>query len=432
MKVDWRRLFGLPQPPQQDPAAGVYPFARTDTDPPARLHLRVDPDGGGLLWANASEAAVLSPVGVVMAHGVLSGLGDAAVAAQVRARFRGADPARVNGDLAQMRALIADLTTPNAAFPVTAFGAGAEGAGRRLAAPHRAHLGQTDPDTTKALLQALWKAGVPHVTFHPDLQRPVEELPRLVEAAEDLGMLAGLRTLAGQLPDAVLQDAAQAGLDYLVLPVASCDATEHDALMGAGDHEAALSSFGRCLELELCPVAQLPILDSSAHELDELVRCVSGAGVANISVFALACLDGEEQADAAGALPARALPQVAALATECADHCNVRLTWEPPIRCDLRRSLANQVCEGPRASGDVSVRVEPDGSVFPPRGPRSCGGNLLQQPWEQIWQAECFRRYREGTQVRRCSACPGLELCEAGCVKDPDLWSNEAQEGDAQ
>ena len=118
--VNWvLGLFGLPQPQQQGPAAGVYPFARTDSDPPARLHLRVDPDGGGLLWANASEAAVLSPVGVVMAYGMLSGLDDVAIAAQVRARFHGADPARVDEDLAQMRALLAGLTTPDAGFPVS-------------------------------------------------------------------------------------------------------------------------------------------------------------------------------------------------------------------------------------------------------------------------------------------------------------------------
>jgi hypothetical protein len=197
MQIDWRRLLGLPKPPQQGLAAGVYPFTRMDSDPPARLHLRVDPDGGGMLWANASEAAVLSGVGVVMAHGVLSGLEDAAVAAQVRAQFHGADQAQVDWDLARMKALIDDLTTPDAAFPVSAFGADAEGAARRLAAPHRAHLTQADPETTRALLQALWKAGVPHVTFHADPQRPAQELPRLVEAAEDLGMLAGLRALAG-------------------------------------------------------------------------------------------------------------------------------------------------------------------------------------------------------------------------------------------
>jgi radical SAM protein with 4Fe4S-binding SPASM domain len=217
-----------------------------------------------------------------------------------------------------------------------------------------------------------------------------------------------------------------------VLPVAACDAAGHDALLGAGDFDAALQGFARCHELELCPVAQLPIVDSTAHVLDGLVKCAAGAGVGNLSVFALACLDGEEQADAAGALPARALPQAAALATECADRCNVRLTWEPPMRFDLARSVADQVREGPRASGDASVRVEPDGSVFPARGARSCAGNILQQSWEQIWQADCFKRYREGTVVKRCSACPGLELCEAGCVKDPDLWSNDGLGGDAQ
>ena len=432
MRVDWRRLLGLPKPPPQSLAPGVYPFTCVDCDPPVRFHLRVDPDGGGLLWANASEAAVLSPVGTVMAYGVLNGLEDAAIAAQVRAQFRDAEPARVEADLAQMRALVRNLSVPDAAFPVTAFGVDAQSARRRLAAPHRAHFSQAAPEVLRPLLQALVQVGVPHVNFHADARRPAEELPRLVEVAEDLGMIAGLRVIARELPESVLEDALQAGLDYLMLPVASTDAAEHDTLLGPGDHKAAFRIIRRCLESELCPVAQLPLIDHTAPHLDELVRCVANGGVTNLSVFALACLDGEEQADAAGALPARALPHAAAFARECADECNVRLTWEPPLRFDVGRSLADQVRAGPRASGDASVRVEPDGSVLPARGPRTCAGNLLAQPWEEIWQAECFRRWREGVEVRRCSSCPGLELCETGCVKDPNLWSDDRQEGDAQ
>jgi len=44
------------------------------------------------------------------------------------------------------------------------------------------------------------------------------------------------------------------------------------------------------------------------------------------------------------------------------------------------------VRQGPRCSSDVAIRVEPDGAVIPPRGPRRVAGNLLSDHWPAIWQ----------------------------------------------
>ena len=156
----------------------------------------------------------------------------------------------------------------------------------------------------------------------------------------------------------------------------------------------------------------------------------AGQGVRNFTFFAIACLDGQEAEDAAGALPARALPQVATLITECAEEAGARFLWAPPVRLDLKRTLAEHVIAGPRAGGEVSIRVEADGTVYAPRGPRHSCGNLLKQPWDAIWRHEAFARYREGVEsARRCSVCPGLEICAAGCPKDPSGWSDDTEDG---
>jgi radical SAM protein with 4Fe4S-binding SPASM domain len=412
---------------------GLHPFMKLEGEWPTRFHLRVDPDGGGLLLANAAEAAHLSPVGVMMVHGVLSDLSDEAIAAAVRARFHGGTGTQIASDLEQVRALLDDLRTPEDNYPVTNFGGAAESPDeRRLGAPFQAHVVQGDPEATEPILRALWDAGIPQVTFLAEPGLDASDLVRLVECAGDIGMITGVRAAAGWLSEEQIRAAGMAGLDFLTLVLAHQEPAKHDAVLGAGDHEAFRQAVAVCHDLELCSVAQVPLTDETADEVEEIVEFALVHDTRNFSFFAIACLDGEEEADAAGALPARAMPQVATTVTECAEDADVRFIWEAPVRFDLGRTLADHIIAGPRAGGDVSIRVEPDGTVCPPRGKKLCCGNILEHPWSEIWQHEAFTRYRESVEApQRCDACPDLELCAAACPKDPAGWADDTENGGA-
>jgi radical SAM protein with 4Fe4S-binding SPASM domain len=418
-----------------DPTApGLYHFTRMEGDFPVRFHLRVDPDGGGLLLANAAEAAHLSPVGVLMVAAALEGHSDTEIIERVHAAFRGAGVAQITRDIEAVRKLLADLLTPEDNYPITNFGGAVEAPEkRRLMAPFQAYVAQGDPEGGRAILEALWNVGVPQVTFLADPGLPTDGLVRLVETAGDIGMIAGIRAAASWLPPPALREAGMAGLDFLTLVLASADPAEHDALVGAGDHAAFVEAVKACRDMELCPVAQVPLTDQSAADLSGIVEFASAQRIGNFTFFAVACLDGEEAEDAAGALPARALPQVATMVTECAEECGARFLWAPPAKFDLRKTLADHVIAGPRAGGEVSIRVEADGTVYAPRGPREACGNLLRQKWDAIWRHQAFTRYREVVEApTRCPTCPGLEICAAACPKDPAGWSDDTQNGEAQ
>ena len=413
------------------PAPGLHHFMQLEGDSPTRFHLRVDPDGAGMLLANAAEAAHLSPVGVLMVHGVLRGWEDSHIEAEVRARFRGGGRSEIAADLERVRSLIADLASPDDNYPITDFaGADESPYARRLAAPFQAHVVQGDPDRIEPMIRALWDAGIPQVTFLAQPGADMRGLVRLVECAEDIGMIAGIRALAGWLPGDIVRDTGMAGLDFLTLVLASCDPARHNAAVGADDHAALTRAIATCLDMELCPVTQVPLTDETIDELEDTVRFALDSGVSNLSFFAVACLDGEEEADAAGALPARALPQVATLVTECAEAAGARFLWEPPVRFDRTKTLLDHIIAGPRAGGEVSIRVAPDGTVYPPRGKlRSCG-NLLEQPWTEIWRHEAFTSYRESVETpSRCETCPGLALCAAACPKDLNGWADDTESG---
>ncbi len=418
-----------PEPPALTP--GLYTYQRLVGDWPTKLHLRVDPDGGGLLLANAAEAADLSPVGVRMVRGVLEDRSDAEISEEIRRAFGKASAARITADLERVRTLLHDLAEPGDNYPITNLGDLRESDwARSLAAPFRADLVQTEPQTARELLHRLWEAGVPHVTFLARPEAQACNLPLLVEAAEDIGMIAGLRAAGGWLSPEVVERAALAGLDHLDLLYVSPDPKAHDALVGPGDHARTLAAFEQCQELELCPVAQVPLYaGNTGPALVDLFPALQAVGVTNLCFFALACLDDDPASQEAGALPARALPQIALTIQEAAEEAAARYLWAPPVRFAMGHSLSEQMLRGPRTAGDIAVRVEADGRILPPRGPADCAGNLLTDAWEDIWNHACFTRYRERLRgPTRCEDCPDLTICAADCPKDPRGWSDDPGE----
>lgn len=400
---------------------------------PTRFHLRVDPDGGGLLLANASEVAYLSAAGVLMARGVLEERNDEEIAEEIRVEFRGAPQAQIAADLATVRQLIAGLSEPGDNYPITNLDdPRASEWPRELAAPFRADVVQGDLASTREVLRRLWEAGIPHISILAQPQAEAVELPLIVEAAEDIGMICGLRSVASWLTPEIIEQAAMAGLDHLDVVYASNSDELHDEMCGVGDRWQAMSAFAQSRELELCPVAQMPLIERNADEIEEMMVQLRDGEVTNVVCFALACPDDDEEAQAAGALPARALPQVATDIIEAAEETQARYLWAPPVRFDNSKTLAEQVCRGPRTAGDIAIRVEADGSVLPARGSGSAG-NIVTQPWDDIWGHECFRRYRERLKApTRCSDCPDLEICVADCPKDPRGWSDDREGGDDQ
>ncbi len=413
-------------------ASRIFHYERLEGEWPTRFHLRVDPDGAGMLLANASEAASLSPVGVVMARVLLEADDEGAVRAAVNEQFARVPEAQLTADIAAMRQLLADLSQPGDNYPVTDLGdPDATGFTRALAAPLRADVVQGELETTEQIIRLLWDAAIPHVTILTRPDANVLELPFMAQTAEDLGMICGIRAVATWLEPEVIEEAAMAGLDHLDLLYASPDADEHDALTGIGDLGRVLAAFEQCRALELCPVAEVPLMDANADIVDEVMAGLREIGVSNAIFFALACADNDAVADAAGALPARALPQVATVMVEASEEERVRYLWAPPVWFDGTRPLAEQVQAGPRTAGDVAIRVEADGSVLPPHG-RGDAGNILAEPWEDIWEHDSFARYRERTQTPpRCADCPDLAICATGCPKDPSGWSDDRKGGAA-
>jgi len=427
MAVEWlKNLFGVKRAaPPMAVAPGIYHAMQEAGGIYTRFHLRVERDGSGMLIANAAAAARLSPTGVLIAKGLLDGKSADTVLQDLVANFRGATADMMRADIAKVDALITQITTPGDTYPVFNLDdAALSPYNAQLIAPLQASLPLAEPEKLTPILEKLWDAGIPHVTLLAPPNPDTAHLVRAIERAEDLGMIAGVRGRASDLWDIdLLTVLVQAVVDHITFLYASDDPAVHDALCGAGDHAAATALLAWLEENQLCAVAELPLVQTTLFALNATLQTLMAQGADNIAFVAYVTTD-ETLAERDGIFVADAMPQVATIIEETAVETQARFIWDPPVQHDPARSLAEQVQDGPRCSGDVAVRVEPDGSVIPPRGPYKSAGNLLTMTWNDIWNHEVFRRYRERVEApTHCDICPGLAICAADCPREPAGWA---------
>lgn len=431
MVSEWLKnffVFKRPKTPEFI-SPGLYHARHEAEGAIARFHLRVEGDGSGLLIGNAAAAARLSPTGVVIAKGLLDGLQESEILKKLAEYFRGASESVMRADIAQVNALIAGILRPGDTYPVFNLeNAAFSPHGAKLIAPLQAVLPLADPKALLPLMDRLWEVGIPHVTLFAPEHPTLEFLVRAVEHAEDLGMIVGVRGLAGDLlPESLLSDLAVAGIDHVTVPYASVDAAVHDALYGLGDHAAVGEVMNWLEQNGICAVPEIPLLAGTINALEMTLAALMEMGADNLSFVAFATQDADRGSVADGAIAADAMPQVATMVEEAAGEVQARFIWEPPVQRDPSLSLAEQVRRGPRCAGDVAVRVEPDGEVIPPRGPYRSAGNLLRDSWDTIWNHETFRAYRERVEApTHCDVCPGLTICAADCPREPAGWSQPA------
>ncbi|MEJ5309186.1 MAG: SPASM domain-containing protein [Anaerolineae bacterium] len=427
MAMEWlKNLFSVKRAaPPPAVAPGIYHAMQEAEGLYTRFHLRVERDGSGMLIANAAAAARLSPTGVLIAKDLLDGKHEDAILQDLAAHFRGASEAMMRADIAQVNALIQQIITPGDTYPVYNLDdAALSPYGAQLIAPLQASLPLAEPEKIVPLLDKLWDAGIPHVTLLAPPTPDADHLVRAIEHAEDLGMIAGVRGRATDLWNVELLTAlTQAGVDHITFIYASDAPAVHDALCGAGDHAAAVALLAWLEANQLCAVAELPLVQTTLFTLNATVRTLIAQGADNIAFVAYVTTDAA-LAEQDGIFAADAMPQVATMVEEAAHEAQARFIWDPPVQRDPAQSLAAQVQRGPRCSGDVAVRVEPDGRVIPPRGPYQSAGNLLEMPWNAIWDHAVFRRYRERVEApTHCDRCPGLAICAADCPREPAGWA---------
>jgi len=374
-----RRMFTQTQPLP----AGSYHFqAPPDSGAPYRLHLRLEPNGLGLLVINASTVLHLNQTAAEYAYHLIQCTPAEEAARQIASRYRIGRPNALQDfrdfsnrihTLVEMPDLDPEIylnferTSPystSISAPLRldcAITYQLPSGGPAMAAPTRRVDRELSTEEWKKILLKASQFGIPHIIFTGGEPTLRHDLPDLISFAEAQGMVTGLLSDGLRLADAqYLTTLLQTGLDHLLLALEPNDPQAWKGLENA-------------LAADLFVAVHLTLSLENAIEMSELLlKRLAGMGIKAISISA---------ADIS------LQNRLAEIRDEIAS-LNVPLVWDIPVPYSAFNPVALETLEEKVATGAgrAWLYVEPDGDVLPAQGVNQVLGNLLRDSWETIWR----------------------------------------------
>ncbi|MBN1665945.1 MAG: radical SAM protein [Anaerolineales bacterium] len=373
-----RRRFGSVQPIP----SGIYHYiAPPHAEFPYRLHLRVEPDGSGLLIINAATVLHLNQTAAEYAYHLVQSTDPELAIRQIASRYQ-APKSQIQRDFNDFRERILTLINMPDLDPVTYLDFDRQTpyaeqitAPYRLdcaltynlpagsdpeAAPHRRVERELALDEWQHILDQAWQAGIPHVVFtggEPTL-RP--DLFELIQHAETLGQVTGLLTDGLKLTDPdYLHAILQTGLDHLMIILNP-------------DEPQSWTAIEKILPEDIYTTVHLTLTPGNAGQAESLVERLDDIGASSLSLSAT-------RADLEPALQD---------ARQRAADLDMVLEWDLPVPYSQLNPVALELDEEqqPQGAGRAWLYVEPDGDVLPAQGINRGLGNFLKQSWQEIWK----------------------------------------------
>lgn len=374
-----REFFTPPTP--LDP--GVY----HSQDETTRLHLRVEKDGRGLLIINAATVLHLNQTAAEYAYYHIQGKTPEKAGQAVAEHYRIA-PEDAQGDyealVERVQALIEipdldpvsfmdfERETPYTGALTAPYRLDCaltyrlpEGANPNLAPTRRVDR-ELNTEEWKTIINKAWEAGIPHLIFTGGEATLRDDLVELISHAEANGQVTGLLTGGERLAEkAYLDELLQTGLDHLMVAL-----------------DPSNQKVWQALEL-ICPedlytTVHLSISSAFADDLPNILPRLAKMGANALSLS----ID-----DKKDLFLTRAIEDAQNLAAEV----GLPLKWDLPVPYSAHNPVALEEeaedAQAPQGAGQAWLYVEPDGDILPTQGVNQVLGNLLTQPWDEIWDA---------------------------------------------
>lgn len=425
-------------------AAGLHTFRIELPGGQRRLHLRVDPDGAGVLFVDVTDVIHLNPTALQMVVLALHNLPRSRARTTLRLQYSQASYQQLDHELAQIYALVDRVRQPESGCtcnltpleraPLFSTCAGA---------PYKADLALTygcnnecahcynEPDrlAMPSLPQADWlqiidtltSVGVPHLIFtggeatlHPDL-------PALINYADQQGHIVGLNTNGRRLAQpAFVQTLVDAGLNHVQITLGSSRPEVHNRIMHARSFSQTIEGIRNAVASPLHTITNTTLMRCNCDHVEEIIDFLYALGIRTFAMNGMIYSGG-------GNVSPDAIPEqeIAPLLVRVRDHAatlGMRFLWYTPTEYCRMSPVELEIGAKRCNAGEYSLCVEPNGDVLPCQSFYVAAGNLLRDPWEQIWQSELFRSFRDREDDPRraglpekCWACPDLPLCGGGC-----------------
>lgn len=427
-------MFSAPKPLKP----GIYHLRSGEAFSGYRVHLRLEPGGLGTLVVNASKIIHLNQTAAEYAKLIVEECDPRRALDEIVARYR-VSRKTAAADYDRIREIITELSKASDVCPVTYLNLDRdEPFSVETFAPYRMDLVLTyacnnecphcyvDParrgkvslefEDWCRVMDKLWAAGIPHVTFTGGEATLYPRLRELIEYAEDLGLVTGLLTNGRRLADMeYLKGLVEVGLDHVQITLESHDEKVHDAMVGhPGAWKETVQGVRNALELPVYTLTNTTLTRANAPEIERTVQFLAELGLPQIAANGM-IHSGGGVGNPQSLTEAELAPYVETL-FEAAVHHGVNFLWYTPTRYEdldpTEIGVGIKTCSAAR----FNLAVEPDGEVLPCQSYFESLGNILTDDWESIWSAPLALRLRRREWVpEECPSCTNFPLCGGGC-----------------
>ncbi len=419
------------------PKPGLYHYRREEEGDKTRLHLRIDPDGRGLLIVNANRVVHLNPSAAKMAFYHLQGVTPETAARSIQREFKVSHSQAMN-DYQEFSLQLEELLKPDGACPICELDLETTAPfSARPSAPYRMDLAITyrcnnncshcynarprnypelNLEEWKQVIDRVWAQRIPHLVFTGGEPTLNPNLIELVAYAESQGLITGLNTNGRKLADPeFVQALVDAGLDHVQITFESHDQAIHDRMVAAkGAWAETVAGIRNVLASRLYVMTNTTLLTHNSPGMEATLQFLGDLGVPTVGLNAL-IYSGKGEAVGTG-LAEEDLPSLLERAREITQAQGQRLIWYTPTQyCHFNPLQLDLGVKGCTAAL-YNMCVEPNGDVIPCQSYYQSLGNLLENSWEEIWEHPLALQLRNRSDVPEgCRTCEFLPECGGGC-----------------
>lgn len=419
------------------PDSGLFHYRRDKDDEKTRIHLRIDPDGTGLLIANANRVIHLNPAATAMAYLHMEGHTPEEVAHALHRKFNVSN-SDAQQDYLDFSQQLEQILSPNGACPVCELAIETTAPFSAIpSAPYRMDLAVTyrcnndchhcynarprnypemAVEQWQMIIDKIWDLGIPHIVFTGGEPTLFHDLPALIAYAENKGLITGLNTNGRKLADqAYLASLLNAGLDHVQITFESHDPDIHNRMV-ASQHAwgETVAGLKNALNSQLYLMTNTTLLTHNSPTIKETLHFLAELGVPTIGLNALIYAGKGE--NVGSGLQEADLPALLESARQITQSHGQRLIWYTPTQyCHFNPLQLDLGVKGCTAAL-YNMCVEPNGDVIPCQSYYQSLGNLLETPWKEIWEHPLALQLRHRTNIpEECRTCDYLPECGGGC-----------------
>jgi radical SAM protein with 4Fe4S-binding SPASM domain len=433
-------------------APGLYHYYDSKKFGARRIHLRVEKDGSAILMIDAYRVVHLNPTATTMVKYFLDDYPETQINRRLAATFH-IPKTKAGRDYHSLLEKINLLINRSDICPVTFFDIDKiEAFQTPVSAPYRMDLALTyrcnincshcynqrresaelNTGDWKKIIKILWDNGIPHVDFTGGEPTLREDLLELIAYAEDLGIITGLLTNGVRLADEkFVARLKEAGLDYVQITLESQREEVHNRMVQSDAFQKTVQGIKNAAAQSIYVITNSTITTANRDHADGLVPFLKSLGVRSFAVNSI-IKAGKSRHQNAGLSEKELLPMLNLLRQQ-AEHEEMKFTWYTPTQyCRLNPvelDLGVKQC----TAGKYNLAIEPDGTVIPCQSFFRPLGNILNDPFEKIYNHDFLVSLRRRDwAMDKCRECEWLATCGCGCplqiTEDsfccPDLLSN--------